>query len=374
MASPSGANRVELNDFKRQWAELGPALHEALERVGSSGWYILGKEVSSFEAELAPWFGAAHAVGCGNGLDAIEIGLRALGVGKGDKVLTTPLSAFATTLAILKAGAMPVFVDVDGLGLLDTALADERLKRGDIKCVVPVHLYGTSLSSAWLKKVRGSGVLLLEDCAQSIGAKDAGVLTGATGHAAATSFYPTKNLGALGDGGALLTSDAALARRARQLRDYGQAERYVHTVQGLNSRLDELHAAMLRTAMLPRLEAWTQKRTSVAERYRAGIQHPRLAPLSPPSGSAPVWHLFPLLVDGDREALKAHLAARGIGSAVHYPRLITAQAALDGVEHEVVGSLPRANRFAAHELSLPIHPALEDAEVDRVIDACNSWS
>lgn len=200
---------VLANPFQRQWAEISKDVLDAVERVGASGWYVLGKEVSAFEAALAPRFGAAAAVGCASGLDAIEIGLTGLGIGPGDKVLTTPYSAFATALAIVRAGATPVFVDTDAHGLLDLDLAEAALDAdSSIRAVVPVHLFGHALNleriGAWRERF---DVVVVEDCAQSIGASSEGQLAGSAGQAAATSFYPTKNLGAMGDGGALMTSD-----------------------------------------------------------------------------------------------------------------------------------------------------------------------
>ena len=213
--------QILLNDFKRQWADTGEFVLEAVRRVGESGWYVLGGEVASFERTLAARVGRGHAIGCASGLDAIEIGLRASGVMPGTKVLTTPLSAFATTLAILRARAVPVFVDVDEHGLLDldlcrTALASDPA----IRAMVPVHLFGHALDLNVLTELRDRFELtVVEDCAQAIGAVHAGQQVGSVGQAAALSFYPTKNLGALGDGGAVTTDDAGIAARCRSLRE-----------------------------------------------------------------------------------------------------------------------------------------------------------
>jgi dTDP-4-amino-4,6-dideoxygalactose transaminase len=196
---------------------------------------------------------------------------------------------------------------------------------------------------------------------------------GATGRAAATSFYPTKNLGCMGDGGAMLFREQELAARARALRDYGQSAKYVHSELGLNSRLDELQAALLRTAFLPRLSRHTERRRAVARAYQAGIRHELLSLPPVPAGSASVWHLFPVLVAGDRDAFMQHLQRLGVGSGVHYPVLIPDQAALSGVPFERADALACAQSLARTEVSLPIHGYLSDAHVERVIAACNAW-
>ena len=229
------------NDFKRQWEFVEASVLDAIRRVGASGSYILGKEVEAFEKELATFWGISHAVGTGNGLDALEIGLRCLGLRPGEKVLTTPLSAFATTLAIVRGGGVPVFVDVDATGGLDLAQCREVLSRDrSIRFLLPVHLYGRALNMEQLKSLqRDFSLRLLEDCAQAIGAATGGIRAGTVGQAAATSFYPTKNLGALGDAGAILTNDPSIATAAMEMRNYGQSAHYLHSRLGLNSRLDD---------------------------------------------------------------------------------------------------------------------------------------
>jgi dTDP-3-amino-3,4,6-trideoxy-alpha-D-glucose transaminase len=367
---------ILLNDFKRQWAETRSDVLAAVERVGASGWYVLGPSVASFEEALAIRMQRRFAVGCASGLDAIEIGLRALALPAGAHVLTTPLSAFATTLAIVRAGCVPVFADVDPIGHLDLDLCAQLLaERSDIRVMVPVHLYGQAMDLDALADVkRRFHLRIVEDCAQSIDARFAGRAAGTIGDLAATSFYPTKNLGALGDGGAVLTDDETLRAAANALRNYGQSARYQHDRLGLNSRLDELHAAILQTAVLPRLTAWTARRRQVAAAYLAGIRHTGVHLPAPAQAAEPVWHLFPVLVaPAERDSFQAHLRAAGIESAVHYPRLIPEQNALADVAFEVVGDLHRAKRFAAGEVSLPIHPHLSDSDVERIITAVNAW-
>jgi len=366
---------VAANDFVAQWRAIQADALSAMTRVGESGWYILGREVEQFEVALARFWGLDTAIGCASGLDAIELSLRCLGLRHGELVLTTPFSAFATTLAIVRAGGVPVFVDVDTSGCIDLAAAEACLREHpEIRWFVPVHLYGHALDLERLADLQQRFDLrIVEDCAQSIGASSRGVPTGGVGQMVATSFYPTKNLGALGDGGAILTRSTELATRARCLRDYGQTAKYEHSELGLNSRLDELHAAVLHDALLPRLQAFTARRKDIAARYEAEIANPAVELPAAPAGSASVWHLFPVLVDAP-ERFIAHLRTKRVAGGRHYPRLIPHQPALAGVEHRVVGAMTMAERFAQHEVSLPIHPFLTDDDVTRVIDACRAFA
>ena len=367
---------ILLNDFKRQWAETGPDVLKAVECVGTSGWYILGTQVKEFELALAGVWGIQEAIGVASGLDAIEMSLRTLGCGSGCYVLTSPVSAFATPLAILKTGATPVFADCDSHGLIDLAECRRVLKeRREIRYFVPVHLYGQSLDLAELKSLRDDFDLgVVEDCAQSIGATYNSEVTGSVGQFAATSFYPTKNLGALGDGGAILTHTEDHARQVRCLRDYGQSSRYRHEVVGYNSRLDELQAAIMRTAFLPRLAAWTERRREIARAYLAGIDSPAISVVNPPAGSDSSRHLFPTLVEpGRKNAAIAHFKERGILVAEHYPLALIEQPALAPIRARCGSDCPRAIDFCRREISLPIHPYLTDEEVGEVIRACNEW-
>lgn len=359
------------NDFKRQWRDIRDDALEAVDRVGESGWLVLGEEVRSLEHELASWWGLPHAVGVASGLDALEIGLRCAGISGGDRVLTTPLTAFATTLAVVRAGAEPVWGDVDDSGGLDLEEARSALEEDSaIRAVLPVHLYGHPLDlGAWRQLAADNDVVLIEDCAQSAGAERDGMPTGAVGLAAATSFYPTKNLGALGDGGALLTADAEIAEKARALRDYGQKGRYEHRELGLNSRLDELHAAVLRSAMLPRLDGYLQRRREIAARYRQALEDTSLRVLEPTGGGS-AWHLFAAEVrEGDPAQVGERLRGEGVQVGRHYPFVCPDQEAVKGIG-VTRGDLRTARRLAERELSLPIHPYLEDDEVEAVVAAC----
>jgi dTDP-3-amino-3,4,6-trideoxy-alpha-D-glucose transaminase len=365
------------NDFKRQWAIVQDAVEGAVRRVGASGSYILGEEVRRFEEALAQFWGVAHAIGVANGMDAIEIGLRCLNVRPGDKVLTTPLSAFATTLAIMRAGAIPVFVDVDSLGRIDLGQCRDTLKRNrSIRFFVPVHLYGFPLDMSDLASLRDEfNLQIVEDCAQAIGASSSGIGVGTVGQVAGTSFYPTKNLGAMGDGGALLTNDSEITARARILRNYGQSGPYLHSELGLNSRLDELHAAILHDAILPNVQRWTAARRQTAEAYVNEIRNPAIGLPAPTANMNCVWHLFPARISpGNRDNFRQHLRTREIVPGIHYPRLISDQCALSKTgDCEVMVEPLNATRWTQSEISLPIHPFLEDTEVRAVIDACNAW-
>jgi dTDP-4-amino-4,6-dideoxygalactose transaminase len=369
-ATAGAPARVLANDFAAQWEEVREDALAAIDRVGRSGWLVLGEEVAAFEAELAAWWGVPYAVGVASGLDALEIALRCVAIGPGDRVLTTPLTAFATTLAILRLGAEPVWVDVDDSGGLDLAAADAALAADpSIRALLPVHLYGHPLNPAALRALAAAHrVELVEDCAQSAGAARGGAPTGLAGRVAATSFYPTKNLGAMGDGGAVLTSDEQIAARARTLRNYGQEGRYHHVEPGLNSRLDELHAAVLRSALLPRLDGWLARRAAAARRYEDALRGSVLRPILAAGGRSAHHLLAVEALAGDATAHAERLAAAGIGVGRHYPFLCPDAPACAGTG-VTIGELPTARRIAARELSLPLHPQLDDAAIDAVAAA-----
>jgi dTDP-4-amino-4,6-dideoxygalactose transaminase len=363
--------KVVANDFASQWDEIGEDALAAVDRVGRSGWLVLGDEVTTFEREFADWWGVPHAVGVGSGLDALEIGLRCAGVESGTRVLTTPLTAFATTLAVLRAGGEPVWCDVTDSGGMDLDRAEQALDAdASIGVILPVHLYGHPLDPARLERLAlEHDVIVIEDCAQAAGASRDGRSTGLAGLAAAVSLYPTKNLGAMGDGGVLLTAHEGVADRARRLRDYGQAGRYEHAEAGLNSRLDELHAAILRTALLPRLDAWLERRREIAARYTDALGVGFLRPISAQGGGS-AQHLYPVeVIDSDPTAVAAALSARGVIVGRHYPFLCSDQPAVAGVGSKA-DPLEVARRISEREISLPIHPFLEDLEVEAVIEAC----
>lgn len=368
---------IVLNDFVKQWSLIKNSAQNSLNRVGNSGWLILGKEVEQFETNLANLLGVKFAIGCANGLDALEISLRSLNIKPNDKVLTTPLSAFATTLAILKTGATPVFVDVDNQGLIDLNQCESALQNDPaIRFMVPVHLYGHPLNlkdMSILKKKYNTKIV--EDCAQAILARFADDFVGNVGDMAAISLYPTKNLGCLGDGGVITTESESLAQMARSLRDYGQTQKYVHEFIGFNSRLDELQAAILNESLLPHLKNHTEKRMSIAQAYLQGIKNPLITLPSLTKDAQSVWHLFPILIQGSQKAFGQHMLNHGVQTAIHYPILITEQKALQStdVKFEILADLKNAKHFANQQISLPIHPFLTTEEINQVIHACNQW-
>ncbi len=364
---------ILMNDFRAEPAALREAELAAVSRVLESGWYVLGPEVETFERKWASVCGTAHAVGTGNGMDAIEIGLRALGIGAGDEVITTPMTAFATVLAILRAGATPVLADIDaGTALLSLESA-RRCLTARTKAVLLVHLYGQIRDmDRWVAWTHSTGIALLEDCAQAHRASWDGRAAGAFGAFGAYSFYPTKNLGAIGDGGALVTSDEALAARARVLRNYGQSRRYHHSDLGMNSRLDELQAALLKVR-LEWLEEFTAGRRRIAASYRRGISNRRVRLLDGPmSQENHVYHLFVVTTE-ERDRLADHLAGRQVQSLIHYPVPVHRQLPCEGVRRDPEG-LDNAERHADACVSIPCHPKMTDEDVRNVIEAVNAYT
>jgi len=364
---------VTMNNFKGEPESLVAAQVAACERVLRSGWWILGQEVAQFESAWQQWLGADHAVGCANGLDAIEIGLRALGIGPGDEVITTPMTAFATVLAILRAGATPVLADICASDAMLDPSSVERCLSPRTKAVLLVHLYGQIGPVEELGALaRQRGVLLLEDCAQAHGARRQGQSAGSFGSFAAWSFYPTKNLGAVGDGGALTTADASLAQTARSLRNYGQSVRYHHPLVGMNSRLDELQAAILRER-LRYLQQWIVRRREIADTYSAGIRNPLVTLMPVPSADRErhANHLF-VVTTPHREALQAHLQANRVESLIHYPVPVHEQEPCRGLRRDPRG-LGQAEKHAATCLSLPCHPGLTHEQAQHVVEAVNRF-
>ncbi len=358
---------VPVGDLARAYARLRPEIDAAVARVLGSGWFILGREVAAFEEAFAAYLELGQTVGVGNGTDAIALGLRALGVGPGDEVITSPLSAAFSALAISQIGATPCFVDIEPRRMTLDPAALEAAIGPRTKAVVPVHLYGQAADlDPILAIARRHGLAVLEDCAQAHGARYRGRRLGSLGDAGAFSFYPSKNLGAFGDGGAISTSQDDVAARLRQLRNGGQSARYVHETLGVNSRLDELQAAIL-SVRLAHLEADNARRRAIAARYDAALAgSSRLtAPWVAPDAE-PVYHLY-VLRTADRAGLQARLAAAGVASDVHYPTAIHRQPAY--AHRFGAGQFPEAERAAAEVLSLPIFPELTDEEVERVAAA-----
>jgi dTDP-3-amino-3,4,6-trideoxy-alpha-D-glucose transaminase len=348
-------------------AEDAADVRQAIDRVIASGRFVLGPEVEAFETEFAAACGAPHAAGVGTGTDAIALTLRALEIGAGDEVITTPLSAAYTALAIMATGARPVFADIDRERLTIDPKQIERAITARTRAIVPVHLYGQPADMAAIETLAVKyNLAIVEDCCQAHLATSEGRPVGTIGAAGAFSFYPTKNLGALGDGGAVVTRDRALADRVRLLRNGGQSDRYHHDVAGVNSRLDELQAAILR-ARLPRLPAWTVQRRKLAAEYRTALAGTSVeVPRECDAGH--VYHLFVVRSrdHAARAALQERLAARGIETLIHYPVPISRQPALAGSSP---ADCPIAARVCDEVLSLPMYPALRSADVARVAEA-----
>jgi|CXWL01.1.fsa_nt_gi dTDP-4-amino-4,6-dideoxygalactose transaminase len=363
---------ILMNDFKAEPEDLRVAELAAMDRVLRSGWYVLGNEVKAFEEAWAERCSLAHAVGVGNGMDAIEIGLRALGIGEEDEVITTPMTAFATVLAIIRAGAAPVLADIDPDTALLAPASVERCISSRTKAVLLVHLYGQVREmECWTVLCERHDIALLEDCAQAHLARWDGKVAGSFGRFGAYSFYPTKNLGALGDAGALVSDDTELAQRAAVLRNYGQSERYHHTELGLNSRLDELQAALL-LVRLERLDGFTARRREIAKAYREKILNPRTRLLAEPiQAQSHVYHLFVLISD-ERDRLAQHLKANGVETYVHYPVPVHFQVPCKGLRFDPNG-LSAAESHAAWCISIPCHPQMSDADVSTVIDTINAF-
>jgi dTDP-3-amino-3,4,6-trideoxy-alpha-D-glucose transaminase len=354
--------------------EDAAAVREAIHRVITRGWFVLGPEVEGFESEFADACGALHAVAVGNGTDAISLMLRGLGVGPGDEVIVPAITAAYTALAVAATGAAPVFADVDDETLTMDPGACAAAVTSRTKAIVPVHLYGHPAPLAALSAVAERHALaVVEDCCQAHLATCDGVPVGTTTVGGAFSFYPTKNLGALGDGGAVITGDAQLARRIRLLRNGGQTDRYHHELIGVNSRLDEVQAAVLR-ARLPLLRGWTARRRTLAAQYRRQLPA-RVRPLTE-RDPGHVYHLFPIRVrdeDGrgsNRNALQAHLRVQGVETLIHYPLPVNRQPAFAVY---ATGDCPVAAIATRELLSLPLHPRLQGAQVEQVIGGIESW-
>lgn len=363
---------VLMNDFKAEPLELREAMLGAARRVLESGWYVLGTENTNFENQWANQCAVPHAVGVGNGMDAIEIALRALDIGPGDEVITTPMTAFATVLAILRAGAKPVLADIDPTSGILCVESARRCLSAKTKAVLLVHLYGQVRGmTQWQSFCQTAGIHLIEDCAQAHLAKWQGQMAGSFGAAGAYSFYPTKNLGAVGDAGMLVTRFSSLAERAARLRNYGQSVRYHHPELGLNSRLDELHAAML-IERLKWLPQFTSRRRQIAEAFRSRIENPAVTQLAAPEeAQAHAFHLY-VVTCPQRDALQAHLSAHGVQTFIHYPIPVHDQPPCKSLQRDPRG-LKASEDHAKQCLSLPCHPQMSDDDVTQVINAVNSF-
>lgn len=362
--------RIEFNDLKSQHRDLRREIREALEGVLDEGWFVLGRQGEAFEEEFARYCGVAHCVGVGSGTEAIHLALLACGVEPGDDVATVALTAVPTCSAISFAGARPVFVDVDPRAFTMDPNRLEAAITPRTKAILPVQLYGQCADMDPILDIgRRRGIPVIEDSCQGHGAEYRGRRTGSMGAMAAFSFYPTKNLGACGDGGAVTTDDPELADRLRLLRNYGQRKRYYHERKGFNSRLDEMQAAILR-AKLPHLEGWNEERRRKAALYDGslrGVALPHQADYA-----RHVYHLY-VIRSGRRNDLQRHLAQEGIGSLIHYPVPVHLQEAYRDLGLQR-GDLPETERAAEEILSLPLYPELPDEAIAQVAEAVNRFS
>lgn len=367
-----GVSAVPAIDLMRQYRELLPKVSSAMARVVESGAFILGPDVAAFEKEISAWMGSRFALGVSNGTDALFIALRALGIEKEDRVLSSPFTFFATVSATVNSGAVPVFADIDPNTFnLDVNQVEDVLKKDrgrKIKAVIPVHLYGQGCDMEALGALSQKyNVPLIEDACQSIGAEIKNKKTGNWGEFGCFSLYPTKNLGAVGDAGFMVTHDEALFKKALAIRNHGSTTRYVHDLIGSNFRMDTVQAAALRV-FLPHLLDWIQSRQQVASYYDeklgklSGIVTPQKA-----SFSTHTYHQYTIRVlNGKREALKKHLEQKKIGHMVYYPIPCHLQKALTGLEYQK-GDFPHAEKACDEVLSLPIFPGITKEELDYVV-------
>jgi len=371
MATTRTLSPISPVDLAAERAALGPALEEAVLRVVRSGQYVLGPEVERFERDFAALNGVPHALGLANGTDALILGLKAVGVEPGDHVVTTPFTFFASAGAIAWIGATPVLADVDP----ETALLDPKSAEVAIDakttCILPVHLYGQMADVKAFRAICDRKKLaLLEDAAQAHGAQRDGASCGALGDAAAFSFYPTKNLGACGEGGMIVTRRADVFERARRLRDHGSPAKYLHRDIGTNSRLQGIQAAVL-NVKLPHLATWNARRRAIASRYDAALRgSDEVVPLAVAKGALHVYHQYTVRIRGpvDRERVMEALKAQQIFTSVHYPTPVHVQEAARSWGYGP-GDFPNAERLAREVLCLPVHPFLTDDDVDRVAES-----
>lgn len=365
-----GFDKVPFLDLAAGYAELAAELEPAVLEATRSGMYIGGPQVEAFESEFASYVGAPHCIGVGNGLDALMLALMAVGVGSGDEVIVPSHTFIATWLAVSRLGAIPVPVEPDPATMNLSTAGLEAAMTPRTKAIMPVHLYGQSADLEPIRSLAARrGVFVIEDAAQAHGAEYRGRRIGAHGHAIAWSFYPGKNLGAYGDAGAVTTSHADIADRIRMLRNYGSRRKYVHEMQGINSRLDPVQAAMLRIR-LRHLDQWNARRQSIAARYLHELEGARVMLPVVADWATHVWHLFVVRVRS-RDTVQQGLAGRGIETLIHYP---TPPHRQGGYASTAVGlsSLPIAEGLAESVLSLPIGPHLRDDQVDRVIEAVHA--
>lgn len=361
--------KVKMLDPRREYSLFRKEYLEAVNKVFDEGTFILGSPVEDFEKSLAEYIGVKHAVGVANGTDALLIALLAAGIKSGDEVITTPFTFFATGETIVQAGAKPVFVDIDeksfniNPGLIEKALTKKT------RAILPVHLYGNPADMKSIMKIAvENGLTVIEDCAQSIGAETDGKKTGSFGRAGTISFFPTKNLGAAGDGGAIVTDDDEIDKKARSLRVHGAVKKYVHASIGFNSRLDALHAAIL-SKKLPRLDEKNERRILLAKKYTKMLTEKVITPKFE-GNNRHIFHQYTIVTDR-RDELAEYLRKNEVETVIYYPLPLHRQDALAPFVDS--SQLPVSERMSKRVLSLPIYPELKDEEQDFVIERINSF-
>ena len=361
---------IQFNNFKADYQYHQKTIDKAIQHVLNSGWYVLGGQVEQFEKKLANFSNTKYAVTVGNGLDALEISLLAHNIKKDDEVITSPVSAFATSLAILNTGAKPVFVDIDSeTGLISTKAIQKAITQ-KTKVVLPVNLYGQMCDIKSIYKLcKQYNLKLIEDSAQSIGAERDNIKTGQLSHASCLSFYPTKNLGAYGDGGAIITNSTKVYEKAKSIRNYGQDSQYHHIYLGKNSRLDEIQAAIL-ISKLDQLPNLLKKRCNTAKKYQTKISNPKIQLLNSSIGHT--YHLF-VIKTHNRDKLIKHLKKENITSLVHYPKPLYAQPAIKHTHYKNNCTIGVAEEFCNQILSIPIHPYLKKQEIETIINTLNNY-
>ena len=361
---------VEFVKLKRQYDCFAVEYEEAALRAMRSGWYIMGKELETFEAQFADYLNRRFCIGLNSGLDALTLAVRALGIGPGDEVIVPANTYIASVLGVTENGAVPVFVEPDEYFCLNADRVEEAIT-DRTKAILPVHLYGQPCDMEKICAVaQKHGLYVIEDCAQSHGARLNGKLTGTFGTIGCFSFYPTKPLGALGDSGAVVTDDPILADKLRKLRNYGSGTKYVNELEGVNSRLDEVQAAVLQVG-LRHLEEGNQYRNRIAARYLSEIRNPLIALPKTRGGASHAYHIFGVLCQ-QRDALQKHMADCGVKTLIHYPIPPHLQRCYARLGHSA-GDFPVSEAYANQELSLPIYVGMPEEDVDRVIQATNSF-
>ena len=364
----SAAGPVRFGDLKRNYRAIKTEIDQAIAEVLDQGWFILGKRVQQFEELFSRYCGVDYGVGVGSGTEALHLALVACGIQPGDEVITVANTCVPTVSAISSAGATPVLVDPDPATYnMDPFVVEARISPRT-RAILPVHLYGQCADMDPIIEIaRRHNLRVIEDCAQAHGAKYKGRPAGSMSDAGCYSFYPSKNLGAFGDGGMVVTSDREIAERVRMLRSYGAQERDHSEIKGFNSRLDEMQAAIL-VAKLPYVDAWNLRRRAIAEVYASALAETGIiCPVEAPERYH-VYHLYVVRVE-DRDRFRGHLRECGIDTGVHYPVPIHRQAAYSECR-EMAPYLPVTDKITSHIVSLPIYPELHDAEVDRVVEAC----